>query len=145
MARDLSPFSQRRLLTPQLARAEVPNPPRVVAERAPSKEPERTSKEPSVSLRCRPRSTSREEKPRNRSRDQKLRDASPAASSSRRGRRGSPEPYRKPQDSSRNGKEDRRSEEHTSELQSHVNLVCRLLLEKKKKKKNQKTPTHHMQ
>src|SRR5690242_2024444 len=27
----------------------------------------------------------------------------------------------------------RRSEEHTSELQSHVNLVCRLLLEKKKK------------
>src|SRR5690242_21582899 len=28
---------------------------------------------------------------------------------------------------------DVRSEEHTSELQSHVNLVCRLLLEKKKK------------
>src|SRR5438477_3779636 len=28
----------------------------------------------------------------------------------------------------------RRSEEHTSELQSHVNLVCRLLLEKKKKR-----------
>src|SRR5438477_1811319 len=28
-----------------------------------------------------------------------------------------------------------RSEEHTSELQSHVNLVCRLLLEKKKKRK----------
>src|SRR4029077_12332990 len=28
----------------------------------------------------------------------------------------------------------RRSEEHTSELQSHLNLVCRLLLEKKKKK-----------
>src|SRR6266480_6034458 len=27
----------------------------------------------------------------------------------------------------------KRSEEHTSELQSHVNLVCRLLLEKKKK------------
>src|SRR6266571_8777607 len=26
-----------------------------------------------------------------------------------------------------------RSEEHTSELQSHVNIVCRLLLEKKKK------------
>src|SRR5207237_5052596 len=26
---------------------------------------------------------------------------------------------------------DRRSEEHTSELQSHLNLVCRLLLEKK--------------
>src|SRR2546426_5067339 len=30
---------------------------------------------------------------------------------------------------------DRRSEEHTSELQSPCNLVCRLLLEKKKKKK----------
>src|SRR2546427_5385058 len=31
----------------------------------------------------------------------------------------------------------RRSEEHTSELQSQSNLVCRLLLEKKKKKKKQ--------
>src|SRR5437879_9455443 len=30
----------------------------------------------------------------------------------------------------------RRSEEHTSELQSPMYLVCRLLLEKKKKKKN---------
>src|SRR5205809_3298815 len=29
-----------------------------------------------------------------------------------------------------------RSEEHTSELQSRLHLVCRLLLEKKKKKKN---------
>src|SRR5882762_2724003 len=29
-----------------------------------------------------------------------------------------------------------RSEEHTSELQSHLNLVCRLLLEKKKKNNN---------
>src|SRR5467141_5458655 len=29
-----------------------------------------------------------------------------------------------------------RSEEHTSELQSHLNLVCRLLLEKKKKIQN---------
>src|SRR5260370_22821098 len=29
-----------------------------------------------------------------------------------------------------------RSEEHTSELQSHLNLVCRLLLEKKKNKIN---------
>src|SRR5260370_23883230 len=28
---------------------------------------------------------------------------------------------------------EQRSEEHTSELQSHLNLVCRLLLEKKKK------------
>src|SRR6266566_6412282 len=40
----------------------------------------------------------------------------------------------------------RRSEEHTSELQSPCNLVCRLLLEKKKKIKNKhiikKTKTH---
>src|SRR5205085_7927034 len=35
-----------------------------------------------------------------------------------------------------------RSEEHTSELQSQSNLVCRLLLEKKKKKKNKKTYTN---
>src|SRR5687768_17780117 len=32
-----------------------------------------------------------------------------------------------------------RSEEHTSELQSRLHLVCRLLLEKKKKKKIKKT------
>src|SRR5207249_9578517 len=32
-------------------------------------------------------------------------------------------------------KDERRSEEHTSELQSRFDLVCRLLLEKKKKKK----------
>src|SRR4051812_50004424 len=32
-----------------------------------------------------------------------------------------------------------RSEEHTSELQSHVNIVCRLLLEKKKVR----DPAHH--
>src|SRR5260370_16321030 len=34
-----------------------------------------------------------------------------------------------------------RSEEHTSELQSHLNLVCRLLLEKK----NHTHPTNHDQ
>src|SRR5688572_32711810 len=34
-----------------------------------------------------------------------------------------------------------RSEEHTSELQSQSNLVCRLLLEKKKKKKKRKIQT----
>src|SRR5260370_18303700 len=32
-----------------------------------------------------------------------------------------------------------RSEEHTSELQSHLNIVCRLLLEKKKRVQIQKT------
>src|SRR2546427_6087360 len=36
-----------------------------------------------------------------------------------------------------------RSEEHTSELQSQSNLVCRLLLEKKKKNKPRTTRTHH--
>src|SRR5687768_18325514 len=34
-----------------------------------------------------------------------------------------------------------RSEEHTSELQSRLHLVCRLLLEKKKKKKKNKQTT----
>src|SRR6266480_8128718 len=45
------------------------------------------------------------------------RSASPSASPSRRARARSARPLR--------------SEEHTSELQSHVHLVCRLLLEKK--------------
>src|SRR2546427_1867149 len=35
-----------------------------------------------------------------------------------------------------------RSEEHTSELQSQSNLVCRLLLEKKKKNTSNKTPSN---
>src|SRR2546422_5178831 len=35
-----------------------------------------------------------------------------------------------------------RSEEHTSELQSRLHLVCRLLLEKKKKKRNKNTTEH---
>src|SRR2546430_6308350 len=36
-----------------------------------------------------------------------------------------------------------RSEEHTSELQSQSNLVCRLLLEKKKKIDNKTTRSYH--
>src|SRR2546430_11476238 len=36
-----------------------------------------------------------------------------------------------------------RSEEHTSELQSQSNLVCRLLLEKKKKNVTQPAPSRH--
>src|SRR5437660_8585178 len=36
----------------------------------------------------------------------------------------------------------RRSEEHTSELQSRGHLVCRLLLEKKKKKINERRKRH---
>src|SRR2546422_8264807 len=35
-----------------------------------------------------------------------------------------------------------RSEEHTSELQSRLHLVCRLLLEKKKKKQNKQPHKH---
>src|SRR5690349_22392624 len=35
-----------------------------------------------------------------------------------------------------------RSEEHTSELQSRRDLVCRLLLEKKKKKQHKATPSN---
>src|SRR5260221_1086418 len=43
------------------------------------------------------------------------------------------------------GSEYRRSEEHTSELQSHSDLVCRLLLEKKKKNRSrrQSEQLHH--
>src|SRR5438132_10263922 len=37
------------------------------------------------------------------------------------------------------GHREDRSEEHTSELQSHSDLVCRLLLEKKKKKKTERS------
>src|SRR2546426_6646835 len=37
----------------------------------------------------------------------------------------------------------KRSEEHTSELQSPCNLVCRLLLEKKKKKERDHTDRQH--
>src|SRR2546430_12201835 len=37
-----------------------------------------------------------------------------------------------------------RSEEHTSELQSQSNLVCRLLLEKKKKKHDLSRTDYHM-
>src|SRR5436190_18668687 len=46
---------------------------------------------------------------------------------------------------SRCGRRASRSEEHTSELQSHSDLVCRLLLEKKKKKKTTITFTHKKQ
>src|SRR2546430_8544322 len=48
-----------------------------------------------------------------------------------RGRRGYPE------------RGEARSEEHTSELQSQSNLVCRLLLEKKKKQTYVQHPPHH--
>src|SRR4030066_407850 len=56
-------------------------------------------------------------------------DPHPRLENRRRGRRGT--------------RQRRRSEEHTSELQSHLNLVCRLLLEKKNKKINQKILSGH--
>src|SRR5260370_7854296 len=40
------------------------------------------------------------------------------------------------------GEQGGRSEEHTSELQSHLNLLCRLLLEKKKRKLTSSTHSH---
>src|SRR5687767_15688102 len=48
-------------------------------------------------------------------------------------------PFRKPgvRNTRSSSSASKRSEEHTSELQSLAYLVCRLLLEKKKKKKNQ--------
>src|SRR5687768_17829820 len=45
-----------------------------------------------------------------------------------------PRPRSGPTTSTRRGSSFPRSEEHTSELQSRLHLVCRLLLEKKKKK-----------
>src|SRR2546430_6566698 len=62
-----------------------------------------------------------------------------------------PQPERLPQHGFRagvhvhpgSGNQRRRSEEHTSELQSQSYLVCRLLLEKKKNTETTPT-THHM-
>src|SRR5687768_18288479 len=53
-----------------------------------------------------------------------------------------PPPTRRPRTS---GRARPRSEEHTSELQSRLHLVCRLLLEKKKKNKyhTEYPPAHH--
>src|SRR6266540_5139050 len=49
--------------------------------------------------------------------------------------RSSPRPWRSGRSGRAAGRSSwRRSEEHTSELQSHHDIVCRLLLEKKKKK-----------
>src|SRR2546422_5253396 len=45
--------------------------------------------------------------------------------------------------SSRRSGAKRRSEEHTSELQSRLHLVCRLLLEKKKKRHEHATRREH--
>src|SRR5256885_6523553 len=51
--------------------------------------------------------------------------------------------FRRNVESFRLAESSQRSEEHTSELQSPCNLVCRLLLEKKKTKKISNTTTFH--
>src|SRR2546426_6935953 len=62
-----------------------------------------------------------------------------APNSRRRATTAAPIPWVPPVTSARRPFSSRsRSEEHTSELQSPCNLVCRLLLEKKKKKKENK-------
>src|SRR5688572_31689920 len=69
----------------------------------------------------------------------RLRRAVRARPRGRRGRRRAVPARVAPRDAAR------RSEEHTSELQSQSNLVCRLLLEKKKKRKThypKSTSTH---
>src|SRR2546422_7407660 len=71
--------------------------------------------------------------------DARLRDASGRESAGIRAITSSLLTYRVPQDIA---VEEMRSEEHTSELQSRLHLVCRLLLEKKKKKTN-KFIKHH--
>src|SRR5690606_41685973 len=52
---------------------------------------------------------------------------------------GDPDLTPKPAQAEQTNSSVQRSEEHTSELQSRENLVCRLLLEKKKKNKRQRT------
>src|SRR5207302_11272012 len=64
------------------------------------------------------------------------RGAAPAERQARRRDRPGPLPFRGAHRSRG------RSEEHTSELQSRENLVCRLLLEKKKKKQHKTHLTH---
>src|SRR2546430_13352378 len=55
----------------------------------------------------------------------------------KRGRKGDRDPFHH----ARAALSNQRSEEHTSELQSQSNLVCRLLLEKKKKKEEKDSTT----
>src|SRR5690242_21054040 len=74
------------------------------------------------------RSRRRRRRGSGRVRSRSARGCEPGGRGSGRGRRGTRAP---------GARASRRSEEHTSELQSHVNLVCRLLLEKKKKKKKE--------
>src|SRR5688572_32497912 len=67
-------------------------------------------------------------------REQGLQDAHPGAALQVPGLHRMPLVPRHAPQARRDAVEDRRSEEHTSELQSQSNLVCRLLLEKKNNK-----------
>src|SRR2546421_5400370 len=73
-----------------------------------------------------------------RDRDHAVHDEQGDGHGEERAREEEPQPRRPPVE--------QRSEEHTSELQSRSDLVCRLLLEKKKKKKKKKNnKTTHTQ
>src|SRR2546429_2480408 len=61
----------------------------------------------------------------------------------RRGRERLPEVHA-PEGLPRAARQRNRSEEHTSELQSRLHLVCRLLLEKKKKTNKKETHLHEI-
>lgn len=113
MARDLSPYSARLLLTQQLRGEKSGSPGRA---RAPQGEPERARREPLVessrrarsrSREPRPREKARETRPRHVSKDGKPRDAPAEAGVAIRTRDPSPEPYRKPREPSRERRRDR--------------------------------------
>src|SRR5438105_8329131 len=69
-----------------------------------------------------------------------FRSVGAAESDALRVRAGSPQVY---QINAQPGAHPKRSEEHTSELQSRVDLVCRLLLEKKKKTRKSDDHSKH--
>src|SRR2546427_9571066 len=71
--------------------------------------------------------------------DPSSRESAPARPEARDRRDAVPRPYATDLRPGPGRRPTRRSEEHTSELQSQSNLVCRLLLEKKKKQ----TPKKH--
>ncbi|KAL1800501.1 hypothetical protein ACET3X_000843 [Alternaria dauci] len=110
MARDLSPYSARRLLTQQLVQGKTASPPAVSSRNASPSNfskhgSERVGKEASVASGRRSRSRSRERKPRIVSKDDKPREAATELGAARK-REQSPEPYRKPRDSSRDRRRD---------------------------------------
>ncbi|KAJ4365789.1 hypothetical protein N0V83_008410 [Neocucurbitaria cava] len=112
MARELSPYSARKLLTQKLVE-ETTGTPQPSKSRSPTRDTslrngsEQARKDPSIASRRRSRSLSKERKPRILSRDTKPNDAPVEADTGARNRRLSPEPYRKPRESSRDRRGDR--------------------------------------